>query len=123
MSVKLSGNDEREVDDLACCGGYGLQRGNIHRDMVRKVCPVMWAPEPLPVRVPYLDAVGGGRAMSFVDTKMFLPSDWLVSLLQGDDAVDVILQDIFGTHKLQDFWEAQNLEGEQVQVASDEGEG
>eukprot|EP00974_Lingulodinium_polyedra_P076939 7449048-Lingulodinium_polyedra.AAC.1 len=33
MAIKLAGNEEEEVDDLASCGAYGENRGSISKDL------------------------------------------------------------------------------------------
>ena len=52
LAIKLAGNNEDEIDDLASCGTYGEQKSNILRDLNRKFCKDMMVPHPFKVRAP-----------------------------------------------------------------------
>eukprot|EP00974_Lingulodinium_polyedra_P093744 9083303-Lingulodinium_polyedra.AAC.1 len=106
QAVKVSGNTEDEIDDIASCGGYGVNTGHIHRDLMRKFCSKMYAPEPVKVIVPYLDTTGKKLPGLSTDIDIFLPSQWIVSLA-NNEALEFEYDAIFGISKLQDFWKTQ----------------
>ena len=82
MVVKLAGNDEEEVDDLASCGAYGKNSGSIAKDMMNKFCSNMVIPEPVHVQVPYRDPTARELALLFTEMSMYLPSQWFRALSQ-----------------------------------------
>ena len=46
MAVKVSGNTEEEIMELASIGAHGTEAGHCHRDLERKYNKEMWPPQP-----------------------------------------------------------------------------
>ena len=107
--VLLAGNDEEEVDIIASCGGYGTVVGNIHRDLMRKFCTPLCAPEALAIQVPALDPKCG-KSSVIVETHIILPSAW-ISTLASTKYLEYEYQAIFGLDQVSDFWSAHSEHG------------
>eukprot|EP00974_Lingulodinium_polyedra_P108767 10526572-Lingulodinium_polyedra.AAC.1 len=79
-AIKLSGNTDEDIDDLASLGAYGHQKGNIMKDLKTKFCHTMLVPLPFSVKVPYYDHTAPRGKSFHTEMSMFLPSQWLATL-------------------------------------------
>ena len=84
MAVKLAGNEEEEVQELASMGAHGTSPGNINSDLQRRWYPELWSPTPRLFKVPYKESKTS-KTVLFTDIQMYLPSDWLRALAQNPD--------------------------------------
>jgi len=108
MACKLAGNEEAEVDELASLGAYGTNKGSCHRDLLRRFCSNMLAPEPNRFCVPARDPKGAAEVAIVVDTSFYLASDWFRALATTPD-LQYEYQTVFGTQKLKNFWDHQDV--------------
>eukprot|EP00959_Pyramimonas_sp_CCMP1952_P467495 9491713-Pyramimonas_sp.AAC.1 len=106
-AIKLSGNKESEIDDIASCGAHGTQQGNIHRDLMTRFCDGMETPEPRSYRIPFVESTAGEKHTFFTDVSMYLPSDWFHALAKSDSLEDEF-DAIFGLSQLEKFWSMQS---------------
>eukprot|EP00974_Lingulodinium_polyedra_P078333 7584469-Lingulodinium_polyedra.AAC.1 len=83
MAIKMSGNDEEEIEELASLGAHGLSLAHSHRDLERRFCKELWSPQPMSYNIPYKDNRGKPKEVLFTQTKMYLISDWLRALSQN----------------------------------------
>ena len=51
-STMLDGAQRAELQPMASCGNYGLVKGNVHRDLVNKLCKNIEVPMPFSMLVP-----------------------------------------------------------------------
>lgn len=105
-AIKLSGNTDDDIDDLASLGAYGHQKGNIMKDLKNKFCQTMLVPLPFSVKVPYYDHTAPRGKSFHTEMSMFLPSQWLATLT-NDLRLELQLDEIFGISKLESFWATQ----------------
>ena len=106
MAIKLGGNNDDEILELASLGAHGTSAGHIHRDLVRKFCPVQWSPAPMLFRFPYKDHKGKKDEVLTTDSRMYLCSDWMRSLASNPD-LEFEYDALFGISSLDSFWNKQ----------------
>ena len=102
--AKLSGLQDDELDSLASIGGYG-QTNKAHRDLCTRYCKNLLSPEPITVQIPAVDPKGDHNKSIFVETNIFLPSQWLRAL-QADE-LEFEYAAMFGIEKLEEYWKHQ----------------
>eukprot|EP00969_Alexandrium_andersonii_P304190 13446545-Alexandrium_andersonii.AAC.1 len=88
MAVKLGGNNDEEVEELASLGAYGTAPGHVHRDLERRFCSTMWSPMPRLVKIPCIDNKGDHRVQLETQTRVYLLSDWLSALANNPSVED-----------------------------------
>ena len=115
LAIRLAGNNEDEMDDLASCGTYGEQKSNILRDLNRKCCKAMMVPHPFKVRAPYKDKTTAKGIQLFTEISIFLPSQWL-SVLTQEDSLEYELDASFGTSQLEGFWGMQSTKNPKLKI-------
>ena len=49
------GADHPELVKLAQCGNWGLQPGNVHKQLLNKFCSEVMLPDPFPIKVKCID--------------------------------------------------------------------
>ena len=99
LAIKLSGNEESEIADLASLGASGIDPGHVHRDLERSCCKNLMSPAPQKIRIPCKESKGHPGATLFTDVEMYFASGWLQSLA-CTDALEETFELLFGTSRL-----------------------
>lgn len=89
----------QELNDVCSCGSMGELPGNIPRDLTAMFCKDLLTPEPLTIRIPYVDPKGDKKHAESIETKIFLASDWIHCAHKLEAG-----KFIFGFQEVEAFW-------------------
>lgn len=104
----LDGLRHESIIMLASAGTWGAHKGNVQRDLERRVLPnLSCTPEPYECKIHSINPKSDRKCTCTVSVQVLLPHEWIACMAQN--APDAF-ERTFGFTKVNNFWEKQNMQ-------------